>query len=53
MIISVFFLKVLLSDIFKGGMRLCCRASVWHSGKGTLDVESRGAPRDEGSSCQS
>ena len=28
-------------------LRLCCRASVSHSGKGTLDVASR-APRDEG-----
>ena len=32
-------------------LRLCCRASVCHSGKGTLDVAS-GAPRDEGRSCR-
>ena len=31
-------------------MRLCCRASVSQSGKGTLDVAS-GAPTDEGRSC--
>ena len=31
--------------------RLCCRASVSHSGKGTLDVASR-APRDAGRSCR-
>ena len=31
--------------------RLCCRASFCHSGKGTLDVASRG-PRDEGRSCR-
>ena len=32
-------------------LRLCCRTSVSHSGKGTSDVASR-APRDGGRSCR-
>ena len=38
-------------DLMQHNFGLCCRASVSHSGQGTLDVASR-APRDEGRSCR-